>query len=123
MTHTLLGYKLVDKAGQLIKIPRFYFYPSSKTCSFCGDEKPMPLNIRTYDCSCGLVLDKDANADPNIRKEAIEKLNRAGIVKIKAWGEDARSFTAYRVVSDSSMNRDEFLSTPSLRDGSSLDLR
>ena len=58
---SLLSYKtevkLVDR-----------WYPSSKTCSCCGAIKPMPLNIRTYECdSCGLVLERDLNAAINLR--------------------------------------------------------
>ena len=121
MTHTQLEYKLVDKSGQFIKMD--LFYPSSKTYGSCGDEKPMPLNIRTYDCSCVLVLDGDVNAALNIRREAIEKLNRVGKVQIKARGDAAHSFTAYHVTSDASSNRDEFLSTRVLETESYLDSR
>jgi len=35
----------------------------------CGHVQPMPLNIRTYDCSnCGAVIDKDVNASINIKQ-------------------------------------------------------
>ena len=123
MTHTSLGYKLVDKGGQLIKIPRFY--SSSKIRSCCGDEKPMPLNMRTYDRSFGSVLYRDINAHLNIRKEAIEKLksNVDRRVQIKTSGEVAHSFTAYGVVSDASSNLENFLSTRVLEAESSLDSR
>lgn len=109
MFQSLLGYKLADEGGQLIKIDRFY--PSSRTCSSCGDKKPMPLDIRTYDCSCGLVLDRDVNAALNIRREAIKKLNRAGTVRIKARGDTSHGITAYDGVSDVSMNREKFRDT------------
>ncbi|NEQ38636.1 MAG: transposase [Okeania sp. SIO3I5] len=26
------------------------FFPSSKTCSYCGHVQDMPLHLRTYDC-------------------------------------------------------------------------
>ncbi|MEG4573817.1 zinc ribbon domain-containing protein [Microcoleus sp. N3A4] len=30
------------------------WFPSSKTCSNCGNKKDMPLNLRTYNCAvCG----------------------------------------------------------------------
>lgn len=121
MFQSLLGYKLADRGGQIIKIDRLY--PSTRTCSSCGDKKPMPLAIRTYDCSCGLVLDRDVNAALNIRREAIKKLNRAGTVQIKARGDTAHGITAYDGVSDVSMNREKFLSTQALEAASSLDSR
>ena len=91
--------------------------------------KTMPLDTRIYDCSCGLVLNRDVNAAPNIRKEAIKKLNKlnklnkSGTVQIKSRGKAAHSFTAYHVASDASSNRDEFLSTRALEAESSLDSR
>lgn len=46
------------------------FYPSSKTCSCCGNIKPdLKLSDRIYKCSaCGLVLDRDYNASLNLAK-------------------------------------------------------
>ena len=39
---------------------------TSKTCSGCGDQQPMPLWMRTYRCgNCGLVLDRDVNSAVN----------------------------------------------------------
>lgn len=47
------------------------FYKSSKTCSKCGNIKPMPLNLRIYECPvCGNVLDRDVNAARNLMKLA-----------------------------------------------------
>nr|DAT66366.1 MAG TPA: endonuclease [Caudoviricetes sp.] len=44
------------------------FYPSSKTCSNCGNiKKDLTLNDRTYQCeACGLVIDRDYNASLNL---------------------------------------------------------
>jgi len=39
---------------------------TSKACSQCGQLHDMPLNIRTMECDCGLVLDRDVNAARNI---------------------------------------------------------
>ena len=73
MFQTLLSYKLNNKGGYLIKIDRFY--PSSKTCSFCGETKSMPLDMRTFNCSsCGMIVDRDVNAAINIRWQAIKKI-------------------------------------------------
>lgn len=48
------------------------FYPSSKTCSQCGNVKPLlKLSERTYVCEkCGAVLDRDFNASLNLARLA-----------------------------------------------------
>jgi putative transposase len=39
------------------------FFPSSKTCSRCGQIKQnLTLSDRIYSCDCGLVIDRDLNA-------------------------------------------------------------
>ncbi len=43
------------------------FYPSSKTCSQCGEiKKDLKLSDRVYSCSCGLTIDRDLNASINL---------------------------------------------------------
>ena len=44
------------------------FYPSSKTCSNCGEiKKDLKLKERTFNCShCGLSIDRDLNACINL---------------------------------------------------------
>lgn len=44
------------------------YYPSSKTCSHCGNIKhDLKLSDRTYICEkCGLVIDRDLNASINL---------------------------------------------------------
>jgi putative transposase len=46
------------------------FFPSSKTCSNCGNVKEkLSLNERVYKCPvCGLVMDRDENAARNLEK-------------------------------------------------------
>jgi putative transposase len=46
------------------------FFPSSKTCSGCGDVKrDLSLAERSYACtSCGLVIDRDLNAAINLAR-------------------------------------------------------
>ena len=46
------------------------FYPSSKTCSYCGHiKKDLKLKDRTYICSeCGLKIDRDFNAALNLER-------------------------------------------------------
>jgi putative transposase len=48
------------------------FYPSSKTCSNCGNiKKELKLSERTYVCeNCGLVIDRDLNAAINLRNKS-----------------------------------------------------
>ncbi len=46
------------------------FFPSSKTCSGCGEVRnDLDLSTRTYSCGvCGLVLDRDLNAAINLAR-------------------------------------------------------
>ncbi len=46
------------------------FFPSSKTCSGCGEVKTnLGLSTRTYSCEvCGLVIDRDLNAAINLAR-------------------------------------------------------
>ncbi|WP_243024668.1 transposase, partial [Clostridium perfringens] len=45
------------------------FYPSSKTCSQCGEiKKDLKLKDRVYNCSCGLSIDRDLNASINLSR-------------------------------------------------------
>lgn len=60
--HRQLEYKM-----QVQKAPKFY--PSSKTCSECGNKKDtLALSERVYRCeSCGLEMDRDLNASINLK--------------------------------------------------------
>ena len=61
-----LEYKCLQYGIYLVVADRFY--PSSKTCSYCGCIKSkLNLNERTYKCdSCGLKKDRDLNAAENL---------------------------------------------------------
>ncbi|MGL4912053.1 MAG: zinc ribbon domain-containing protein, partial [Romboutsia sp.] len=61
-----MKYKCEFNNIEFIKADRFY--PSSKTCSFCGDiNKDLKLKDRTYRCNnCGFKLDRDKNASINL---------------------------------------------------------
>ena len=52
------------------------FYPSSKTCSCCGEiKKELKLNDRIYKCNnCGLEIDRDYNASINLEKAQVYKI-------------------------------------------------
>ncbi|MGL5123958.1 MAG: zinc ribbon domain-containing protein [Fusobacteriaceae bacterium] len=52
----------------ILKIDKWF--PSSKTCSCCGNVKTeLLLSTRIYSCdSCNLEIDRDLNASINIRE-------------------------------------------------------
>ena len=73
----MLAYKAKWAGKHFVKIGRFE--ATSKTCSTCGERKPMPLSVRTYACGgCGTVLDRDWNASLNIRAAGLAVLNACG---------------------------------------------
>ena len=61
-----LEYKCLQYGIYLVVADRFY--PSSKTCSYCGGIKSdLKLKERVYKCdSCGLEKDRDLNAAENL---------------------------------------------------------
>ncbi|MGL5765029.1 MAG: RNA-guided endonuclease InsQ/TnpB family protein [Sarcina sp.] len=60
-----LEYKCKFRGIELVIADRWY--PSSKTCSQCGEiKKDLKLKDRVYDCSCGLNIDRDLNASINL---------------------------------------------------------
>ena len=66
--HRFIGY-LKYKCDDLGKV--FHqvnkYYPSSKTCSVCGNvKKTLPLSTRIYTCECGSIIDRDINAAINL---------------------------------------------------------
>jgi putative transposase len=70
-----LEYKLADRGGVLVKVPRTY--PSSQLCFNCGSRNRAvrDLSIRTWRCPvCGEVLDRDTNAAINILEKGLEML-------------------------------------------------
>ena len=71
---TKLEYKIAENQGCLVKIDRFY--PSSKTCSNCGNvKKELKLSERTYHCNeCGFTIDRDLNASINILKTGLQQI-------------------------------------------------
>ena len=62
-----LEYKCKFRGIKLVVADRFY--PSSKTCSKCGEiKKDLKLKDRVYNCSCGLSIDRDLNASINLSR-------------------------------------------------------
>ena len=72
MFTTFLKYKLEDLGKQLIKIDKWF--PSSKTCSNCGNVKEnLSLSDRIYHCNyCGITLNRDYNASMNIKNQGMK---------------------------------------------------
>lgn len=61
------------------------WYPSSKTCSACGKQKKnLSLKERTYNCDCGLSIDRDLNAAICLEN----LLNTVSSTEIDACGQD-----------------------------------
>ena len=61
-----MKYKCEWLGIEFVQVDRFY--PSSKTCSCCGNiKRDLKLSERTYICKeCGLVIDRDLNASINL---------------------------------------------------------
>ena len=70
--------QLMYKCNNYIKVDRFY--PSSKTCSHCGNiQAELTLSDRTYHCrTCGTTIDRDMNAALNLLHEGLRKLSTVG---------------------------------------------
>ena len=70
--------QLKYKCNSHIVVDRFY--PSSKTCSNCGNVKQdLTLSDRTYHChSCGFSIDRDLNAALNLRNKGLDILSTEG---------------------------------------------
>ena len=77
MFRLMLEYKCLRKPFKaLIKIPRFF--PSSKTCSFCGFiNRNLTLQDRVFECpNCHReTIDRDYNAAINIRNYGFRMVN------------------------------------------------
>lgn len=61
-----IEYKAKLNGIEFVKVDKFF--PSSKTCSCCGNiKKDLKLSDRTYKCDkCGLKIDRDYNASINL---------------------------------------------------------
>lgn len=65
---SFMKYKCEELGIEFIQVDRFY--PSSKTCCYCGSIKSdLKLSDRIYSCSeCGLEIDRDFNAAINLER-------------------------------------------------------
>lgn len=60
-------------------------YPSTKTCSKCGNIQEIALDERVYVCknkNCGNVMDRDHNSGINIENEGLKQI-KVGAVRIE----------------------------------------
>ena len=89
-----LTYKTAWNGSNLIVVDRFF--PSSKTCSGCGEVRTkLLLSERTYVCTnCGLILDRDLNAALNL-----EQFGR-NVIKIAVSGTEIQNGHGGLVVLD-----------------------
>ncbi len=62
---SMLEYKTAWYGRELVVIDRWF--PSSKLCSACGAiAESLPLDVRSWQCGCGALHDRDVNAATNI---------------------------------------------------------
>ena len=82
---------LTKKAHTLIEVPKNF--PSTKTCSKCGNIQDMPLDKRVYVCEnkkCGNIMDRDYNSADNME---IEGLKQVGTERIELTPVEIESST------------------------------
>lgn len=62
-----LKYKSKFRGIELVVANRFY--PSSKTCSCCGNiKKDLKIKDRVYNCKCGFIIYRDLNESINLSR-------------------------------------------------------
>jgi putative transposase len=75
-----LEYKAKWYNCQVVLVDRFF--PSSKTCSACGEvNESLALSDREWTCSCGVIHDRDMNAARNLEwvaASSAETINACG---------------------------------------------
>ena len=73
----LLAYKAGWAGRQFIAVNPAY---TSQQCSNCGHRKPMPLDVRIYDCECcGISLERDHNAALNILALGLQRIRNQSV--------------------------------------------
>jgi len=99
MFRRMLEYKCQWYGAKLIVVPQDF--PSTKTCSHCGEIGPsLPLSQRLFRCeACGLEIDRDWNAALNLWHYGLAHLtgptgsslgsNACGEGKFPSWKQEA----------------------------------
>jgi len=99
MFRRMLEYKCQWYGARLIVVPQDF--PSTKTCSHCGEVgPPLPLSQRVFRCeACGLEMDRDWNAALNLWQYGLAHLtsptgsslgsNACGEGKCPSWKQEA----------------------------------
>jgi transposase len=65
---------LKQKAHTPVEVSKSF--PSTKTCSECGNKQPVALSERTYICQkCNNIMDRDHNAGENNRNQGLKDIN------------------------------------------------
>ena len=67
------GYKEARRSGRYVEVPT---KGTTQTCSRCGRlaDPPLTLKDRTYECPCGLRLNRDVNAARNVLARALAQV-------------------------------------------------
>lgn len=72
MLRRMIEYKAELRRVTVAVVGRFE--PTSRPCSTCGQLHDMPLSVRTLECDCGNVMDRDLNAARNILARGLDTL-------------------------------------------------
>lgn len=73
---------IADKKGKQVAFIDPW-YPSSKTCSFCGEVRDkLPLEVRRWRCQCGAEHDRDTNACANILRVGASTLELGDVRQV-----------------------------------------
>jgi putative transposase len=78
-----LTYKAEWQGRTLSVVDRFY--PSSKTCSTCGEVNAALKLEQHWTCACGAVHDRDVNAAKNLLREGLRVLEGAATPRSGAY--------------------------------------
>jgi putative transposase len=94
-----IRYKAEWKGAEVFEVPRFF--PSSKTCSSCGQTKQsLALKDRVFRCDfCGLVIGRDLNAAINLKELARSS-------RVTACGEESSGHGHWAMTKLSSMKQE-----------------
>lgn len=104
LTH-FIKYKADNQGKCFIKINKWF--PSSKTCSSCGNiKKDLKLSDRIYHCSeCNTMIDRDISASLNVLTEGIKTFIELEKTEYNPVSNSIRDLKAHLVEKHSSVSR------------------